>query len=48
MSLNLGLGIAINSIRSLFNLITHYWIDHSGNNLTDHNGNKIVFRKRRT
>jgi len=27
-------------------LTSYYWIDHSGNNLTDHNGNKIIFIKR--
>ena len=48
MSLNLGLGIAINSVKSLLirRLLTYYWVDHSGNNLTDHNGNKIIFIKR--
>jgi len=47
MSLNLGLGIAINSVKSLLSrLFSFFWTDHSGNNLVDHSGNKIIFIKR--
>ena len=44
MSLNLGLGFGINLMNSFRRLLSYYWTDHSGNNLVDHNGNKIEFR----
>jgi len=48
MSLDLGLGIAINSVKSLLSrFFGFFWTDHNGNNITDHNGNNIEFRTRR-
>jgi len=45
MMIGIGLGTSIlNGLLRLLN--SHYWVDHSGNNLTDHNGNKIIFIKR--
>lgn len=45
--MRLGLGLGINFVKGIFRFFSHYWVDHSGNNLTDHNGNKIIFRKRK-
>ena len=44
MMLGIGLGTSIlNGL--LRRLLSYYWVDHSRNNLTDHNGNKIIFIK---
>ena len=44
----IGIGLGTSILNGLLRLLKFYWIDHNGNNLTDHNGNKIVFTKRRT
>jgi len=42
----LGIGLGTSILNGLLRLLSYYWVDHSGNNLTDHNGNKIIFIKR--
>ena len=42
----IGIGLGTSILNGLLRLLKYYWTDHSGNNLTDHNGNKIIFIKR--
>ncbi len=41
----LGLGLGTSILNSFRRLLSYYWVSHSGNNLVDHSGNKIIFIK---
>ena len=43
----LGIGLGTSILNGLRRLLSFYWTDHNGNNITDHNGNNIEFRTRR-